>query len=233
VAEEIFQRKPLASARPSRPHPSRTFTWTSNDRLGLVGPKLSRFRNNRGERRGDTEGFVNELLSIETVQIFGHSQRGETGTGRGGSLRKSCRLRRRPPWPRHLWWAAAIRMRRGCTFDGKSRRSGSDQFDTGDASMLGVLLIDKPLGCTSHDVVNDVPATPFIRSAWVMAGTLDPLATGLLVVAVGPCDALPPVSAPRAQGEYVAENLHLEKTTTTYDREGGKSSPRPRRLTIS
>ena len=48
----------------------------------------------------------------------------------------------------------------------------------------GVLLIDKQSGCTSHDVVNDVRRCLKIRSVG-HAGTLDPLATGLLVLLVG------------------------------------------------
>mgnify|MGYP006279007863 CR=1 FL=1 len=48
----------------------------------------------------------------------------------------------------------------------------------------GVLLIDKPTGITSHDVVDRV------RRAFQMkkvghAGTLDPMATGLLIILVG------------------------------------------------
>src|SRR6267154_494291 len=51
--------------------------------------------------------------------------------------------------------------------------------------MLGILLVDKPLGCTSHDVVNDIRRR-FHTKRVGHAGTLDPMATGLLVVAVGP-----------------------------------------------
>lgn len=51
--------------------------------------------------------------------------------------------------------------------------------------MLGVLVIDKPLGITSHDVVNKVRRALGTRRVG-HAGTLDPLATGVLVVAVGP-----------------------------------------------
>lgn len=51
-------------------------------------------------------------------------------------------------------------------------------------SAEGVLLIDKPQGVTSHDVVDRV------RRAFQMkkvghAGTLDPMATGLLIILVG------------------------------------------------
>jgi len=51
--------------------------------------------------------------------------------------------------------------------------------------VLGFLLIDKPLGITSHDVVNRIRRGLGTRRVG-HAGTLDPLATGLLVVAVGP-----------------------------------------------
>ncbi|HEV2982484.1 MAG TPA: tRNA pseudouridine(55) synthase TruB [Solirubrobacteraceae bacterium] len=48
----------------------------------------------------------------------------------------------------------------------------------------GVLLIDKPAGITSHDVVNAVRRTlGGVRTGH--AGTLDPFATGLLIVLVG------------------------------------------------
>jgi len=50
--------------------------------------------------------------------------------------------------------------------------------------MNGILVVDKPAGCTSHDVVQRVRKALRQRSVG-HAGTLDPLATGVLVVAVG------------------------------------------------
>lgn len=50
--------------------------------------------------------------------------------------------------------------------------------------MNGVLVVDKPAGCTSHDVVQRVRKAIRQRSVG-HAGTLDPLATGVLVVAIG------------------------------------------------
>jgi tRNA pseudouridine55 synthase len=47
----------------------------------------------------------------------------------------------------------------------------------------GVILVDKPAGMTSHDVVADVRRR--LRSKVGHAGTLDPFATGLLLVLVG------------------------------------------------
>jgi tRNA pseudouridine55 synthase len=54
------------------------------------------------------------------------------------------------------------------------------------ASGNGVLLVSKPAGVTSHDVVERVRQSPVGRGRRVgHAGTLDPFATGLLVVLVG------------------------------------------------
>jgi tRNA pseudouridine55 synthase len=54
------------------------------------------------------------------------------------------------------------------------------------ASADGVLLVSKPAGVTSHDVVEDVRRSSLASGAKVgHAGTLDPFATGLLVVLVG------------------------------------------------
>ncbi len=48
----------------------------------------------------------------------------------------------------------------------------------------GLLLVDKPRGVTSHDVVDTVRRVLGIRRVG-HAGTLDPMATGLLLVGVG------------------------------------------------
>lgn len=51
--------------------------------------------------------------------------------------------------------------------------------------MLGILVVKKPKGITSHDVVNRVRRVLHTKRVG-HAGTLDPMATGALVVAVGP-----------------------------------------------
>jgi tRNA pseudouridine55 synthase len=53
----------------------------------------------------------------------------------------------------------------------------------------GLLLVDKPRGVTSHDVVAKVRQL-LDEQRVGHAGTLDPMATGLLVVAVGPATRL-------------------------------------------
>ncbi len=90
--------------------------------------------------------------------------------------------------------------------------------------MLGILLIDKPLGITSHDVVNDIRRR-FGTKRVGHAGTLDPLATGLLVVAVGPATRFLQY-LPLEPKVYVAD-IAFGVSTTTYDAEGEFSDPRP------
>jgi tRNA pseudouridine55 synthase len=81
----------------------------------------------------------------------------------------------------------------------------------------GFLNIDKPLGMTSHDVVARVRRLLNTKKVG-HAGTLDPLATGVLIVCVGSATRL---------SEYVmhttkryAARVRLGETTTTYDAEG-------------
>jgi tRNA pseudouridine55 synthase len=82
----------------------------------------------------------------------------------------------------------------------------------------GFLLIDKPTGITSHDVVGIARKTLSERSIGHL-GTLDPEATGLLVLAVGK-KALKVVEFfSHLQKQYEAE-VTLGAVSTTYDREG-------------
>lgn len=60
-----------------------------------------------------------------------------------------------------------------------SRRRGNQPGDP-----VGVCIIDKPSGCTSHDVVARLRRELGTRRVG-HAGTLDPMATGVLVVGVG------------------------------------------------
>lgn len=83
--------------------------------------------------------------------------------------------------------------------------------------MLGILLIKKPFGLTSHDVVNDIRRR-FGTKRVGHAGTLDPMATGLLVVAVGPATRFLQY-LPLEPKEYRAE-ITFGRSTTTYDAEG-------------
>lgn len=53
-----------------------------------------------------------------------------------------------------------------------------------DSGATGCVLVDKPAGCTSHDVVDDIRRAFGTRKVG-HAGTLDPDATGVLVLGVG------------------------------------------------
>ncbi len=55
--------------------------------------------------------------------------------------------------------------------------------------MKGVLLVDKPAGLTSHDVVDRVRRAAGTRRVG-HTGTLDPAATGLLILCIGPATRL-------------------------------------------
>ena len=81
----------------------------------------------------------------------------------------------------------------------------------------GLLLVDKPSGVTSHDVVGRVRAILGTRRVG-HAGTLDPMATGLLVVAVGRATKLLGHLA-LARKSYSA-TIRLGVSTTTDDAEG-------------
>ncbi len=88
----------------------------------------------------------------------------------------------------------------------------------------GVLLIDKPAGITSHDVVDRVRHKLKMKRVG-HAGTLDPIATGLLIILVGKATKL---------SQYL---MGLDKTyegvitlgieTTTQDAEGEVVAEKP------
>jgi tRNA pseudouridine55 synthase len=91
-----------------------------------------------------------------------------------------------------------------------------DQVDVKNA-ISGVLVVDKPVGLTSHDVVQIIRKGTNIRRAG-HTGTLDPRASGVLVILIGPAVRL---------SEYVSASdkryqaiLRLGATTDTYDAEG-------------
>ena len=83
--------------------------------------------------------------------------------------------------------------------------------------MIGLLLVDKPRGLTSHDVVNTVRRLTGVRRVG-HTGTLDPLATGLLLVLVGAATRLARFAEPQTKRYHAVIRLGVE--TTTYDAEG-------------
>ncbi|HEX9093734.1 MAG TPA: tRNA pseudouridine(55) synthase TruB, partial [Coriobacteriia bacterium] len=94
----------------------------------------------------------------------------------------------------------------------------------GATGLAGVLPVDKPAGMTSHDVVAAIRrATGEGRVGH--AGTLDPLATGLLVVLVGPYTRLEPYLS-GATKTYEAR-IAFGSETDTDDAEGATVSIEP------
>ena len=83
--------------------------------------------------------------------------------------------------------------------------------------MNGIILLDKPMGRTSHDMVYFVRRLTGIKKVG-HTGTLDPDATGVLPVCIGKatkvCDMLTV-----SDKTYEAE-LALGKTTDTQDASG-------------
>ncbi|MFG0335132.1 MAG: tRNA pseudouridine(55) synthase TruB [Maioricimonas sp. JB049] len=83
--------------------------------------------------------------------------------------------------------------------------------------MYGLLSINKPTGITSRDVVNVVQN--LVRPAKVgHAGTLDPLATGVLIVCVGPATRL--VQYIQELPKQYRAQFELGKRSDTDDTEG-------------
>jgi tRNA pseudouridine55 synthase len=81
----------------------------------------------------------------------------------------------------------------------------------------GILNLDKPRGPTSHDVVNRIRALTGIRRVG-HAGTLDPLATGVLLVCVGRATRVAEYLMTRPK--VYRARVRLGITTDTYDAEG-------------
>ena len=84
-------------------------------------------------------------------------------------------------------------------------------------AISGALVVDKPVGMTSHDVVQAIRNGTGLRRAG-HTGTLDPRASGVLVILVGPAVRL---------SEYVSASdkryqaiIRLGGSTDTFDGEG-------------
>lgn len=95
--------------------------------------------------------------------------------------------------------------------------------------MDGILVINKPLGLTSHQVVNRVRQITGQRRVG-HAGTLDPLATGVLLVCLGQATRLTEYLM-GSDKVYCAEII-LGATTDTYDAWGQRQQSSPVKVTI-
>jgi len=80
--------------------------------------------------------------------------------------------------------------------------------------MNGIIIIDKPKGITSRDVVNKVSKILGTKKIG-HTGTLDPLATGVLVLCIGKATRIVDILT-STEKEYIAEAI-LGISTDTYD----------------
>lgn len=83
--------------------------------------------------------------------------------------------------------------------------------------MNGILVVDKPLGRTSHDIVNMVRKLTGIKKVG-HTGTLDPMATGVLPVCIGSATKIADMLT-MSDKCYIAEMV-LGMTTDTQDADG-------------
>jgi tRNA pseudouridine55 synthase len=95
---------------------------------------------------------------------------------------------------------------------------------TAAVSIEGVLVVDKPRGKTSHDVVQILRRTLKTREVG-HAGTLDPMATGVLVIAIGEATKLVPYLT-AADKSYRA-TIALGVGTDSLDADGTVNETRP------
>src|SRR6201996_289334 len=83
--------------------------------------------------------------------------------------------------------------------------------------MNGIVLIDKPAGCTSHDVVNRWRKLANTKRAGHL-GTLDPMATGLLGLVTGTATRLARFFE-KEEKTYIAE-ITFGLVSDSYDADG-------------
>lgn len=88
----------------------------------------------------------------------------------------------------------------------------------------GLLIIDKPRGPTSHDVVGRVRRALGTRDVG-HAGTLDPMATGVLLVMVGACTKLSRFLT--LEDKIYETTVRLGTSTDTLDAEGAVTTSMP------
>ena len=87
--------------------------------------------------------------------------------------------------------------------------------------MDNVFAVYKPVGPTSNDILEDIRRRTGIKKVG-HAGTLDPLASGVLIVAIGR-DATKRLSAEVAKEKEYLATIRLGEESTTDDAEGEKT----------
>src|SRR5436190_7844228 len=91
-------------------------------------------------------------------------------------------------------------------------------------SLDGAILVDKPAGPTSHDVVDAIRRRFRVRKVG-HCGTLDPNATGLLIIVLGKGTKL---SEKLMSSDKIYEgSIKFGETTSSYDADGELTASLP------
>ena len=114
------------------------------------------------------------------------------------------------------------RVRAAADLDGRplvgARRSDADgDRDVSGSADPGIVVVDKPAGMTSHDVVGRCRRLFGTRKVG-HAGTLDPMATGVLVVGIERATKI--LGLLTATDKSYAATIRLGQSTSTEDAEG-------------
>jgi tRNA pseudouridine55 synthase len=88
---------------------------------------------------------------------------------------------------------------------------------TSDARLDGILIVDKPKGPTSHDVVAQARRVFGTRRVG-HAGTLDPMATGVLILLIGEATKLSDIAT--CEDKSYAAEVSFGRATDSYDADG-------------
>ncbi|MBS0622403.1 MAG: tRNA pseudouridine(55) synthase TruB [Verrucomicrobia bacterium] len=108
-----------------------------------------------------------------------------------------------------------------CTSNNWSKRCKRSAIHVTDERVEGILLVDKPKGVTSFSLVHQLRKLSHIRKIG-HAGTLDPFATGVMVMLIGKAYTRLSDQFLCQDKEYLAR-LHLGAMTDTFDIEGQKT----------
>ena len=175
-------------------------------------------------RHAPTLEFIHDALpenARHIEEILAQARESDAASGRGGR-RRGVRRRGRPV-PQA---ARGRRARRRRADDVPTRTSTRVRRVTEDVA--GLVVVDKPAGLTSHDVVARVRRLAGTRKVG-HAGTLDPMATGVLVLGVNRATRL--LGHLTLTEKAYDATIRLGPSTRTDDAEGEVAGDRRRRRT--
>src|SRR5258708_7362675 len=156
-------------------------------------------------------------------QPAGQARRPAHGHPRGPVSGRRARERRGPELPGHARGVLPQADRRAHPASGGSGREAAMSLQQA-REMEGVLLVDKPKGLTSHDVVYRLRRKLQMKKIG-HAGTLDPMATGVLVMLIGKATRIS--QYPMSVDEIYEGEATLRVVTDSQDAESEVMETRP------